>query len=555
MNFTNLSNLSSLSVQGNKSNIVAGTSRYILLDRFLTDVAAGSVNGTSAEPTGGTRKVTDTGSKLSISSGLLTLAGGAGDGDPIMWYPIQTRKSGLLLLGDLTMSATNAFSYVLGFGTNDSSSWTEAGFGFTNASAIKPVAGNALRSSVGEYSATSYKLAIAIRSSGAHFLIKGGSFTNWTLLWSDTNGNSANLYPVVDGGLAVFTEDNLRIPTSLWLPQPIAYDTFTRSNGALGSTESLGPDSQTLTPKVWTGSTWSISTNAAINTPTLGDDLVTNGGFDSDTTGWTATNATLASVAGGQSGNCLEVTNTAASKCYAYQAITTTIGKWYKIYGYYKNGTASSTLKAGTSAGGSQNYGKSLSTATWSARYAEFLATATTTYISCVCESTTAGDTSLFDGISINEVSETSEVFSTIPSNTSNIIIDIVPGTYTETSGGIVLNLDSTTNPQNFVIAYVSTVGTATAKMIKCVGGTYTSIISATVTATGGATLRVIKDGTSYSLYYNNAQVGSTSTISDAGIVDNTTHGLLSTDSGNTLDNFTIFDRGTSGCYNGLDQF
>ena len=39
------------------------------------------------------------------------------------------------------------------------------------------------------------------------------------------------------------------------------------------------------------------------------DNLITNGEFTSNTTGWTATNATLASIAGGQSGNCLEITD------------------------------------------------------------------------------------------------------------------------------------------------------------------------------------------------------------------------------------------------------
>ena len=41
---------------------------------------------------------------------------------------------------------------------------------------------------------------------------------------------------------------------------------------------------------------------------TLGDELATNGGFDSDTTGWRPQSCTIDSVAGGQSGNCLQIT-------------------------------------------------------------------------------------------------------------------------------------------------------------------------------------------------------------------------------------------------------
>src|SRR3972149_8255471 len=54
-----------------ETDLSGWTYGHILDDQFTTDRAAGAVNGTSAEPTGGTRTVTDTESKLSISSGLL----------------------------------------------------------------------------------------------------------------------------------------------------------------------------------------------------------------------------------------------------------------------------------------------------------------------------------------------------------------------------------------------------------------------------------------------------------------------------------------------------
>ena len=95
---------------------------------------------------------------------------------------------------------------------------------------------------------------------------------------------------------------------------------------------------------------------------------------------------------------------------------------------------------------------------------------------------------------------------------------------------------------------------TTIAQLVRCVAGVYTDIISASVTYAAGATLRVIKDGTSYSLYYNNIQVGTTQTISDAGIVDNTIHGLFSTYSGNTLDNLVIYPRTATEFDNVLDM-
>jgi hypothetical protein len=52
-------------------------------------------------------------------------------------------------------------------------------------------------------------------------------------------------------GGAAGKNDYARIPNSLWLPTPLLYDTFTRSNGAIGSSETLGPDGQTTLASSW----------------------------------------------------------------------------------------------------------------------------------------------------------------------------------------------------------------------------------------------------------------------------------------------------------------
>ena len=90
--------------------------------------------------------------------------------------------------------------------------------------------------------------------------------------------------------------------------------------------------------------------------------------------------------------------------------------------------------------------------------------------------------------------------------------------------------------------------------MDKCVNGTWTNIITEVVGYVENAELRVIKDGTTYRVYYNNALIGTSQTIADASIINNTRHGLFSTDASNTLDNFTLYARGTGGEYNILNQ-
>lgn len=81
-------------------------------------------------------------------------------------------------------------------------------------------------------------------------------------------------------------------------------------------------------------------------TTTRGSDLVTNGGFDSDTSGWTALDsATLESVSGGVSGNCLKVTAGAANS-RAQQTITVEPETVYELDFFYKN-TSGDTAKFG----------------------------------------------------------------------------------------------------------------------------------------------------------------------------------------------------------------
>lgn len=73
----------------------------------------------------------------------------------------------------------------------------------------------------------------------------------------------------------------------------------------------------------------------------IGSDLVTNGGFPSGVASW-ATHSSLgtyASVAGGQAGNCLEITEAGVANPDIYQAVTTVIGHRYIITLYVKQGT------------------------------------------------------------------------------------------------------------------------------------------------------------------------------------------------------------------------
>ena len=72
-----------------------------------------------------------------------------------------------------------------------------------------------------------------------------------------------------------------------------------------------------------------------------GPELVLNGGFDSGAENWTPMYCTLASIAGGQSGNCLEMTATVNAIQLFWQYVEDLVtGEMYEFSGYVKSGTS-----------------------------------------------------------------------------------------------------------------------------------------------------------------------------------------------------------------------
>lgn len=91
--------------------------------------------------------------------------------------------------------------------------------------------------------------------------------------------------------------------------------------------------------------------------------------------------------------------------------------------------------------------------------------------------------------------------------------------------GGVVCCADVANDPQNYVYAYHD--GTM-AYMAKVVGGALSAdLIAITTTYVDQADLEIRHTApTTFQLWYNNVQVGADQTIADAGIISNTIHGL-----------------------------
>ena len=247
----------------------SGGIKWLLRDEFSDTRAAGAVNGTPATPGPGTRVVTDTDSKLTVSGGNLTFAPHSTPawGDPGLWHGAVTRTAGRVWVAKLKLAGANAH-LTLGLDDNQAGAVNRPAFYFgTTGDILTYDTGGYFLT--GSYQATTdYRIAIVLRSAGGYCLIKGGVFTTWTLLSIRSSGNTATLYPGVGNYSHTGTIDFVRIPDALWFPTPLAYDTYTRPNGAIGVSETAGPDGQAVTARTYTDQvgTWSVAGNTAVAT-------------------------------------------------------------------------------------------------------------------------------------------------------------------------------------------------------------------------------------------------------------------------------------------------
>lgn len=254
---------------------------YLLYDDFTDTRAAGAVDDTDSTPpdnvalTGATptRTVVDSGPYLSVAPNALAITGLTAAGDPRLIYPSVVRTFGRTFLG----RHNNAGSVQVvepGFHQDASSDPQHASFFFYTSSLLYGFANGTFtaRLSAGLSNSANYFWAVVQRASGCYLLIRDttGTFPTWHLLWADDRGSASPLYPVWSVGNGGVDEDALagalRIPDDLFTDFPVlAYDTFTRGDGVLGSSETTGPDGQTLAAKAWTAQngTLEIDTNQA----------------------------------------------------------------------------------------------------------------------------------------------------------------------------------------------------------------------------------------------------------------------------------------------------
>jgi hypothetical protein len=130
----------------------------------------------------------------------------------------------------------------------------------------------------------------------------------------------------------------------------------------------------------------------------LGPELVSNGTFDTGTSGWASSSGAVLSILSGE----LQITSSPG--VWASSQITTAVGRMYKISAKLKIGTNIAIfLRAGISEGTSTNFTKFTTSSTYTQISGYFIATATTTYIS-IGGGNTGELTNFADNISVREL-------------------------------------------------------------------------------------------------------------------------------------------------------
>jgi len=140
-----------------------------------------------------------------------------------------------------------------------------------------------------------------------------------------------------------------------------------------------------------------------------GSELLTNPSFDTNTTGWSTYQGAIASVTGGQSNNCCELTRVSGTLQTTSQTFTTVVKALYKISTYIKSGSSGNEqywlLLEDASTGLDWCLGIGTSSASWVQNVGYVVALDTDGRFILVKNSATAG-TMLFDETSVKQVTD-----------------------------------------------------------------------------------------------------------------------------------------------------
>jgi len=285
-------------------------------------------------------------------------------------------------------------------------------------------------------------------------------------------------------------------------------------------------------PPGLTGATWAISSGAAINTPTLGNELILDGDIETAIAGKWYDNGTATtfeqSSEQAHSGTYSLKTISDALNEGPRQVLSVAQWNWYSIQGWVW--LTSGSFRLGDQNGRIVNppnvdaptgeWGKWIQTG-WAAVAGNIYAGAL---------SRTAVSQFYIDDFSWKQITVPATMAASLPhSQTSNVIASITATIAPYAWIGLWICQDEAKT--NGIMALSNGVQAA---LLKMVDGTLSQVIVPTAAAIG-AGLEVRKSGSTVKLFSNSIQVGTDQTISDTSIIGNTIHGPMNTHPDNKL--------------------
>lgn len=389
------------------------------------------------------------------------------------------------------------------------------------------------------------------------------------LTWNAVDGASYYEVEVAPTGTLTGTPDDTPVATTSYtfstLTNVTTYDFAVRAVNAGGPGPwatvtvfvaytvfdfSVEPDG--ALPAPLTGSTWTIASGVAANTPTEGAEMFTDPGMENwasatNLTSWTeytagtSTHNQDSTAPHGGTYNMRMDIGAAGSRTETTQAVARTPGVWYKLRAWVKGSAAivprlfadnqqpSATLPAGV-------------TTSWLQAIGGYLCRINAGQIGV--QSFGNNNLSIHCDDLSHKALTTTELYAYIPPTVADATVkaDWTFASQNTAGAGILMNIDDPANPQNYVAIFLTGAnnGVWVSKVVNGTPGA-SQVAALAAAYSAGATLEVRKTGTNYKVYYNGSQIdgGSGLTISDASIINNTYHGLFSLDSGNVCDYFS----------------
>jgi hypothetical protein len=536
---------------------------WLLRDDFRNAASAPLTTPRPAEPGPGTLTIYDTGNKASIAGGKILWTSSTATYNPtVMGAALITRVAGRTFFFLFDHTANRQMIGLAQSITNDGSAISASRRGSLDFNGVNIVVGPdeaniPMALGLPVATGTTYQLVFGMRVAGMFYFIKGGIYTTWRLFWAEQVSDTATTSSRVPFLTAISTTSNtaadfFRVADlgaqSILSRAILLSDTFgawPTSDGA-GHVEADGIGGG----HVWTPGTWSVASARASSTPVPGADMFDAGAgvFTSGVYGWTpfGTN-TVANDA-----NELKITyvdNGLGGTTNLMQAgdltANTVPGQFYRFDSQARV-NAGSTVSYSIFSAGVRLSGANAVTATSLAAYVDTLQSPSATDFYILVSGMAAGEIIWFDNLTFKPLTFT-ELVNVQDLGNANVMVDCYPRITGNSQAGAVVCYNPTDGSclvARYSIARASVV-------LDKYAPAWSNLLTVTATYSAGALLRVVKDGTSVAVYYNNVLIGTVQTVSDP-FTSQTQHGLFSTDVAAQLDAFVVWARGASGEYDTL---